>query len=160
MARSSGGGGGEITRWFEDFHDGEVIEVGSLAISAEDIVAFAARWDPQPMHLDEAAGRASLAGGLFASGWHTASMLMRLVCDNLLAGSASQGSPGIESVRWKVPVRPGDRLSGRFTILGTRTSAKRPEIGFLRGRFDVANQHGAVVMTMETTLMMGRREIA
>lgn len=150
----------ETTRWFEDFAPDQVIDLGSRAMTREEIIDFAARWDPQPMHLDDAGGDASLLHGLAASGWHTGCILMRLFADNLLAGSASLGSPGIESLRWMKPVHPGDILTVRLHVVETRTSASRPRMGLIKGRFEVTNQTGAMVARMESTLMMGRRAAA
>ena len=150
----------ETTRWFEDFTEGEVISLGARTVSRDEIVAFARLWDPQPMHLDEAGGDASLLAGLSASGWHTGCVLMRLFVDNLLEGSASLGSPGIERLKWIRPVHPDDTLTATMRVVETRTSASRPRMGLIRGLFEVANQSGAVVMRMESTLMMGRRAAA
>lgn len=150
----------ETTRWFEDFAPDQVIDLGSRTMTREEIIDFAARWDPQPMHLDDAGGDASLLHGLAASGWHTGCILMRLFADNLLAGSASLGSPGIESLRWMKPVHPGDTLTVRLHVMETRTSASRPRMGLIKGRFEVTNQTGALVARMDSTLMMGRRAAA
>lgn len=150
----------ETTRWFEDFAPDQVIDLGSRTMTRQEIIDFAALWDPQPMHLDDAGGDASLLHGLAASGWHTGCILMRLFADNLLAGSASLGSPGIESLRWMKPVHPGDTLTARLHVVETRTSASRPRMGLIRGRFEVTNQTGAQVARMESTLMMGRRNAA
>ncbi len=151
---------GPTPRWFEDFHVGQSIVLGSRTVSRDEIVAFAAKWDPQPMHLEDGAGDASLLHGLSASGWHTGSLVMRLFCDNLLLGSASLGSPGIESLKWKKPVHPGDTISAALIVAELRTSASRARLGFVRGHFEVTNQRGELVMTMESTLMIGRREAA
>ncbi|MDK9694999.1 MAG: MaoC family dehydratase [Siculibacillus sp.] len=148
---------GETTRRFEDFAVGEVLDLGSRTVSRDEIVAFAAKWDPQPMHLDEEAGRASLAGGLIASGWHTASLFMRMACDTVLARSASLGSPGIDKLSWRAPLRPGDTLSGTMRITDARASTGRPELGFLGCEIELKNQRDETVLTMRTTLMMGRR---
>ncbi len=160
MTGSTGAARGDITRWFEDFRPGEDIPLGSRSVSRDEIVAFAAKWDPQPMHLDDDAGDASLLHGLSASGWHTASLLMRLFCDNLLAGSSSLGSPGVDHLEWKAPVRPGDTLTADLIVGDTRVSASRPRVGLVRGRFVVRNQRDETVMIMDSTLMMGRREVA
>lgn len=147
----------ETTRWFEDFAPGAVHDLGRRTMTRDEIVAFAADWDPQPMHLDEASGEASLLGGLAASGWHTACVLMRLFADNLLAGSASLGSPGIDSLKWLRPVRPDDTLALTMTVLDTRTSAKRPRLGLISARFDMTDAGGATALIMTCTLMMERR---
>jgi acyl dehydratase len=160
MTRSSDRASLETQRWFENFHDGEVIELGARQVTREEIIAFATRWDPQPMHLEDAAGDASLLAGLSASGWHTGSLLMRMFCDNLLLNAASLGSPGVETLKWKKPVHPDDTLTARLTVLSTRASASRPQVGLVRGRFDVTNQRGETVMVMESTLMLRRREVA
>lgn len=150
----------ETTRCFEDFHVGDVIALGSRTMTREEIVAFAARWDPQPMHLDDAGGNASLLHGLSASGWHTGCVLMRLFADNLLNHSASLGSPGIDSLKWLRPVHPDDTLTATLTVLDVRASASRPNLGLLRCRFDVVKQTGEAALRMESTLMMGRRTAA
>ncbi len=150
----------ETTRWFEDFSPGEVLDLGARTMSADEIVAFATVWDPQPMHLDDDAARTSLLGGLAASGWHTACVLMRLFADNLLSGSASLGSPGIEALKWRRPVLAGDTLALTVTILDARASASRPTVGFLRAAFAMTNQRGEVALNMTYTLMMRRRTAA
>jgi acyl dehydratase len=146
--------------WFEDFHVGDMIDLGCRTVSREEIVAFAAAWDPQPMHLEDAAGDASLLAGLSASGWHTGSLVMRMFCDNFLLRSSSLGSPGIDTLKWKTPVHPGDTLRVVLEVSEMRTSGSRPRLGFVRGSFLVTNQRGETVMTMESTLMMGRRGVA
>jgi len=98
---------------FEDFVEGATLDLGSKLVTAEEIVEFASEFDAQPMHLDEEAGKRSILGGLSASGWHTCAMFMRLLCDGFLLDSTSQGSPGIEYVKWKKPVLAGDKLTGR-----------------------------------------------
>ncbi|WP_228259661.1 MaoC family dehydratase [Siculibacillus lacustris] len=145
---------------FEDFAAGAVFPLGARRIDRDEIVAFAERWDPQPMHLDEAAGAASMLGGLSASGWHTACVMMRLFVDGLLSKADSRGSPGIESLKWMRPVRPGDTLSADLTILDTRLSRSRPTIGLVRGRFETVDQNGAAVLVMIATVMMGTRAAA
>lgn len=150
----------ETTRWFEDFTAGEEIALGSLEMTREAIVAFARRYDPQPMHLDDVGGATSLLGALSASGWHTACALMRLFVDNLLSHTASLGSPGIETLKWLKPVHAGDVLTARLTVLEARASASRPRLGLIRGRFEVVNPSGARVLLMESTLMVERRAAA
>ena len=143
--------------YFEDFPVGEVVEFGDRAVTAEEIVEFAREFDPQPFHLDEAAARASMAGGLIASGWHSAALMMRINCDEVFLRSSAQGSPGIESIDWLRPVRPGDRLSVRRTTLSARTSRSRPDIGVFEMRFELLNQNREVVMRQQGPLFMRRR---
>jgi acyl dehydratase len=142
---------------FEDFSAGSVAELGPRLVTAEEIVAFAAQFDPQPMHLGDEGGRAAGVGGLIASGWHTCAILMRMIVDGFVRDAASMGSPGVDEVRWLKPVRPGDRLTARRTVLATRISTSRPEMGFVTFRFEVINQSGEVVMELTSPLMIGRR---
>jgi acyl dehydratase len=146
--------------YFEDFPPGEVVEYGDMEVSAVRIKAFAEQFDPQPFHLDENAARDSMAGGLIASGWHTAAMLMRMNCDHFLNRSAAQGSPGIEEVNWLKPVRPGDRLRVRRTTVSARASASRPELGLVDFMFEVVNQKGEVAMTQKNVILFTRRPAA
>ena len=119
-------------KWaFEDFVEGGSISLGSKQVTAQEIVEFASEFDAQPMHLDEEAGKASILGGLSASGWHTCSMFMRLMCDGFLLDSTSQGSPGLDYVRWKRPVLAGDTLTGKSTVLAKRASKSKPGLGFV-----------------------------
>ena len=141
----------------EDFVVGEVIEIGSCSVSREEIVEFAHRYDPQPFHVDENAAKASIFGGLIASGWHTASMFMRLFVDRVLAGGATLGSPGIDEIRWPRPVRPGDTLTARVTVLEAAPSRSKPDRGHVRIRYEVANQAGETVMTMVGVSLYRRR---
>ena len=146
---------------FEEFvRLGETVVLGSERFDAEAIKAFAAKYDPQPMHLDEEAGKASLLGGLAASGWHTCCMFMRMMCDRFLLESTSQGSPGVDHVRWKKPVLAGDTLVGRTVVTATRTSNSRPNLGFVTCRHELLNQHGEMVLEMQNTGMFLKREAA
>ncbi len=146
-------------RWFEDFTPGQVLELGSRTITAEAIVAFAREFDPQPFHLDEEAAKRSIYGGLLASGWHTGAIMMRLLCDGLLHDTVSLGSPGIDEMRWLKPVRPGDTLSGRMTVLEAIPSRSKPDRGVLRTLTEMRNQHGEVVMTVRGLSLLGRRPV-
>lgn len=148
-------------KWaFEDFVPGLTIDLGEKHVTAEEIVDFASEFDPQPMHLDEAAGKASLLGGLAASGWHTSSMLMRMMCDSMLLDSTSQGAPGIEYLRWKKPVLAGDTLKGSCTVLAARKSGSRPGLGLITVRYDLTNQRGEAVLEMQNTGMFLSRGAA
>jgi acyl dehydratase len=143
--------------FFEDFPPGEVVRYGDVEVSAIQIKEFAEQFDPQPFHLDEVAARDTQAGGLIASGWHTAAMLMRMNCDHFLNRSTSQGGPGIAEVNWLRPVRPGDRLSVRRTTLDARPSASRPEIGIVDFSFEVLNHLGEIAMTQKNVILFKRR---
>jgi acyl dehydratase len=141
-------------KWaYEDFVEGATMQFGSKTVSADEIVEFAAEFDPQPMHLDQEAGEASILGGLSGSGWHTCSMFMRMLCDSLLLQSTSQGAPGIDYVKWKKPVLAGDTLTASSTVLTKRVSAKRPNLGFVTMRAEMVNQRGEQVFELQNTGM-------
>ena len=142
---------------WEDFSPGRVFEHGPRRITREEIVGFAAEFDPQPMHLDEAAARTTLLGGLSASGWHACCILMKMCTESFVLNSASMGAPGVEEVRWLIPIRPGDALTLRATVVETRASSSRPDMGFVRFMFELLNQTGEQAMTLTTSLMIGRR---
>ena len=143
--------------YWEDFTPDSVTEYGPRLVTREEIIAFAAEFDPQPMHLDEEAARAGMLGGLAASGWHSCCLLMRMMADGFLLNSSSMGGPGVDEVRWLGPVRPGDRLTLRVRVVETRASKSRPGMGLVRFAFTLLNQTGASVMTLDTSLMFGRR---
>ncbi len=143
--------------YFEDFAPGEIVEYGDTPVTAEAIVEFAKEFDPQPFHLDPEAARESMVGGLIASGWHTAAMLMRMSCDGFLNRSASQGGPGVEELNWSKPVRPGDRLRVRRTTLSARASRSRPNVGLVEFLFEVLNQNLEIVMTQKNVVFILRR---
>jgi acyl dehydratase len=143
---------------FEDFVEGGEIDLGAKDVTAEEIIEFAGEFDPQPMHLDEAAGKASILGGLSASGWHTCAIFMRLLCDAFLLNSTSQGAPGVDRIKWKKPVLAGDRLNGRTTVLSRRESKSRPSIGLVAFRSELFNQRGEPVFELENTVMFLKRE--
>ncbi len=143
--------------YWEDFPVGSVREFGGITLGKEEIVEFARRFDPQPFHVDEEAAKHSPFGGLIASGWHTASTAMRMACDAFLLDSASLGSPGIEQLNWIKPVRPGDTLRTRLTVLEARPSESKPHIGLLRTRWEILNQANECVMTLEGHSMFRRR---
>lgn len=143
--------------YFEDFQVGRVWELAGRTLTAADIVEFAARYDPQYFHVDEAAAKHSPFGGLIASGWHTVAICMRLICDAYLLQAASLGSPGVNEVRWTKPVRPGDRLKLRMTVLEAKASRSKPDRGTVLHRWEVFNEHDELVMTMEGYGMFARR---
>jgi len=148
-------------KWaFEDFVPGLTVDLGEKHVTAEEIVEFASEFDAQPMHLDEEAGKASLLGGLAASGWHTCSMLMRMMCDSFLLDSTSQGAPGVDVLRWRKPVLAGDTLKGSCTVLAARSSNSRPGLGLVTVRYFLVNQRGETVLEMENSGMFLSREAA
>ncbi len=145
-------------RWFfDDVKVGQVLQLGSRTITRDEIIAFAREFDPQPFHLDEEAAKASIYGGLLASGWHTAAILMRLLYDAFVKDAASMGSPGVDELRWLKPVRPGDTLTARFTVLETIPSRSKPDRGIVRSLSEMLNQHGETVLTMKGMSLLGRR---
>ena len=140
------------TAW-EDLEPGLVVSLGSKHVTAGEIIEFAEEFDPQPMHLSAEAGKASILGGLSASGWHSCAMLMRLMYDGYFSNSTSQGSPGIDQMRWKKPVLAGDTLTGSIAVLGRRISRSRPDLGLVTARATLVNQRGEIVLEMENTAM-------
>ena len=142
---------------WEDFAAGHVTEYGPRQVTRDEIIAFASEFDPQPIHLDEEAARASMLGGLSASGWHTCSLAMRMIADGILHNAMSMGAPGVDEVRWIVPLRPDESITLRATVLDTRVSRSRPDMGFVKFRFDLINQGGTTIMTMTSSIMLGRR---
>lgn len=136
-------------RYFEDYIAGAVHEFGPIMVEEAEVIAFARRFDPQPFHIDSEAAKQSIYGRLIASGWYTASLMMRLYVDHYLSWTASLGSPGVDELRWLRPVCPGDTLSLRLTILEAKHSRSKPDRGLVRTYIEVLNQHAEVVMTMK-----------
>lgn len=146
------------TNWyFEDFFPGQEIALGSRTVSEEEIIAFATQFDPQPFHVDHDAGAASIFGGVVASGWHTCSMMMRIVVDSLLSESSSMGSPGLDGVRWLLPVRAGDTISVSYLTTKVKPSTSRVDRGVVWSKWTATNQKGEAVCTIEGMGMFGRR---
>lgn len=137
------------SRYFEDYPPGTVLTFGSVRVDEAEVVEFGRRYDPQPFHVDAEAAAAGPFGGLIASGWHTGSLMMRMLVEHYLSAETSLGSPGIDELRWLVPVRPGDTLSLRVTILEARRSQSKPDRGAVRSLIEVLNQRGDVVMSMK-----------
>ena len=136
---------------FADYHAGQVIEAGPVTVTEDEILRFARAWDPQWFHTDPQAAAAGRFNGLIASGWHTCGLAMRLAVQATLAGSEVFASPGVERVRWPHPVRPGDRLTLRITVLDTRRSRSQPTMGIVRWRWQMFNQHDTDVLELEAT---------
>ena len=143
--------------YWEDFTAGRVMECGPRRITREEIIDFAAEFDPQPFHLDETAARASMLGGLCASGWHSCCILMRMSADGFVLNSSSMGAPGIDEVQWLAPIRPGDDLTLRATVLSTRASGSRPELGFVNIQLELYDAAGTRMISLKAPLMFGRR---
>jgi acyl dehydratase len=136
-------------QYFEDYPPGAVFTAGAMPVTAAEIVEFARKYDPQPMHTDSEAATNGRFGGLIASGWHTGALMMRMFADNFLSLESSVASPGLDELRWVQPVRPGDVLNLRVTILEARLSQSRPDQGIVRSLVEVLNQRGEVVMSLK-----------
>lgn len=149
--------GKTIQRYLDDFVPGSVLDCGSYTMAEDEIIAFAHQFDPQPFHTDPAAAKDSVFGGLVASGWHTAGIMMRLMVQGYISSSASMGSPGVDSLRWLKPVRPGDTLTVRAHVLEVVPSRSKPDRGIVKNRIEATNQDGDVVATLHGMGMFGRR---
>ena len=145
-------------RFFEDYEAGKVHDLGTTTVSESQIIEFAKEFDPQTFHLDPAKAAATQFGGIIASGWHTIGLAMRLYVDRFLSHVASLGSPGMEEVRWPSPVRPGDTLTVRVTVLDARPSRTRPDRGVVRARVEATNQKDDLVLSMIVISLLGRRQ--
>ncbi len=144
-------------RWFEDYSVGESFVLGNQLVTEQETVEFALRYDPQPFHVDAQAAAASHFGGIVASGWMTASVLMRLMCDHFIAFESAMGSPGVDQLRWLEPVRPGDYLRARVTVLELKPSRSKPDRGAMLLREEALNQHDRVVMSLQGWALVKRR---
>jgi acyl dehydratase len=143
---------------FEDFVSGTVTTYGGVTVDEAEMLAFAHQFDPQPMHLDREAAKASMAGELIASGWFTASFNMRMLINDFILRSAGMGSPGVSELRWLKPVKAGDHLTGRRHVLGKRASVTKPDRGFVQFRFEVINQRNETVIDQINLIMFRRRD--
>jgi acyl dehydratase len=135
-------------RYFEDYVPGTVHEFGMISVDEPEIVEFARRFDPQFIHIDEKRAKSGPYAGLIASGWHTTGLMMRLYADHFLSSVASLGGPGVDELRWLKPVRPGDELRMRVTVLDKKRSASKPDRGIIRVKTELINQAGQVVLTL------------
>jgi acyl dehydratase len=142
---------------FEDFKPGHFGTFGPRHVTREEILAFAAEFDPQPMHLDEAAAKASMLGGLAGSGWHLCSILMRMMFDGFIGRTASMGSPGVNELRWLAPLRPGDDLTLDIEVEEARVSKSRPETGIVTFKGVVKNAAGVTLAEMVSPIIVRRR---
>jgi acyl dehydratase len=143
--------------YFEDAVVGQRRQFGSYTIAEDEILRFAREFDPQPFHVDKALAEKSVYGGLIASGWHTCAIAMRAICDGFLSGAAAMGSPGVDEIRWRAPVRAGDRLTCYGTVLEARPSRSKPDRGVIVTQTEMVNQRGEIVMTMRGMTLMRRR---
>ena len=143
--------------WWEDFKVGDVSEMGTHTFSEEEIVSFGRQYDPQPFHVDKAAAERGPYGGLIASGWQVCAVGMRLVDETFMNDTESYGSPGIEKLRWLKPVRPGDTVRYRMTVVESRASNSRPKVGLVKHLWEAFNQSDELVLTLEGWAFFGRR---
>lgn len=141
----------------EDLEAGKPYAFGHKVVTKDEIIAFGRAYDPQPMHVDEEAAKATLVGGLCTSGYHTCAIMMRMLCDGLIHKVASLGSPGVDEVRWIKPVRPGDTLRATYTIKEMRDLASRPDVGIAKVLLELINQNGEVAATWITNQLTRRR---
>jgi len=146
-------------RYFEDYVVGAVFEYGAITLTEREIVEFAKRFDPQYIHTDPRAAAEGPFGGLIASGWHTAAIMMRLFVDHYLSHVASLASPGIDELRWTQPVRPGDTLSIRVSVIEANRSRSKPDRGMVRSLIEVLNQDGQVVMSLKAMNILRCRKM-
>ena len=144
-------------RYLEDINVGDTFEFGRYEVTAEEIIDYARRYDPQPIHMDDAAAREAGLGGLIASGWHSVGMYMRMLVDNVLVGGSAMPSPGADELRWIKPVRPGDVLSLRGKALEARPSRSKPDRGIVRWSYEMINQDGETVMSLIAIAFAPRR---
>jgi acyl dehydratase len=145
-------------RYYEDYQTGAIYEYGYATVAEEEILDFARRFDPQPFHADPHLASDGPFGGLIASGWHTAGILMRLFADHYLSRVASLGSPGVDELRWTTPVRPGDTLRLKTTIIETRPSRSKPDRGLVHTRAELLNQDNRTVLSMTAINILQLRE--
>ena len=144
-------------KYWEDFKIGEATALGSCAITEEEMLAFARKYDPQPFHTDPEAARQSIFGGLIASGWHTGAMLMRMVCESAIPGHATNGAIGFDDLKWLKPVRPGDVLSVENVVVEKVESRSRRDIGVVKIGGRVLNQSGDAVLSLTSLVLYRRR---
>lgn len=144
--------------WFEDYVEGSVWSFGRIVVDRDEVLRYARRYDPQPFHVDAQAASQSIYGSLIASGWHTSAMMMRELVGNYLRGDTSLGSPGIDELRWIRPVRPGDVLTVRATVLQATRSRSKPDRGLVRSLFETLNEQGETVMSMQAMNLVRCRQ--
>lgn len=138
-------------RYFEDYAPGLTVDCGRFSVDEAEIIAFAAQYDPQPFHVDRDAAKEGPYGGIIASGWHTTSLMMRNVVEHFVSAESGLGAAGIDEIRWPRPVRPGDTLHVRATVLEARRSQSKPDRGIIKSRMELTNQDGETAMTLTAT---------
>jgi acyl dehydratase len=143
--------------FFEDFIPDSSAPYGSMTVSREELVGFAREFDPQPMHTDAEAAKHTFVGQLIASGWGTAALNMRMMCDDFVLKSASMGGPGVDELKWLKPVLPGDTLTGQRTVLAAKASSSKPDRGIVKLKTELTNQRGERVLEQVNVVMIGRR---
>ena len=143
--------------YWEDFFKGQVFQCGPVQISEQEILQFASQYDPQRFHVNQEAAKNTPFKGLIASGWQTGSLMMRMVCDGFLVNSSSIGSPGLESLKWLKPVRPGDILRTSVEVLETRPLNSKPHLGMMNSRWSCLNQNDELTTTIEDWIMFEKR---
>ena len=146
--------------YFDDFVVGQEIELGERTVNEDEIIAFALQFDPQPFHIDKEAAARSIYGGVIASGWHTCAMMMRIVLDGMGCEEASMGSPGLDGVRWLLPVRAGDTIRVRYLTREVKASTSKPDRGIVKSTWVATNQKGEDVCTIDGMAMFRRRPAA
>jgi acyl dehydratase len=147
-----------MTYSYEDFNTGDAVTLSAHTFTREEIIEFAQKYDPQPFHLTEEAGKASHFGGLVASGWNTCSAMMGILVRDMLADSTSMGSPGLDNIRWLKPVRVGDTVRLTVRVLDKRVSKSKPDRGIVATRWEANNQDGELVLTVDSNALFGLRE--
>jgi acyl dehydratase len=148
-------------RHFEDYPVGAVAQYGPIVVDEAEVIEFGRRFDPQEFHTDPVKAAQGPFGGVVASGWHTGSMMMRVLVDRYLSRTAGMGSPGMDELRWTAPVRPGDRLWVRVTVVEARRSESKPDRGLVRILIEVLNERDTVAMSVKAmTLVRCRAAVA
>jgi acyl dehydratase len=144
--------------YWEDFQIGQIREFGSKTVSKDEIVEFAEKFDPQRFHVNPTEAEETIFKGIIASGWHTCSLMMKMMCDEYVLRSSSLGSPGLENIKWLKPVRPGDTLRMRTTVLDSRSMESKPHIGLIHTLWECLNQKNEIVTTMDGWGMFLKRD--
>lgn len=144
-------------RFYEDYSVGEVIRSAAITLTEADIIDFAFKYDPQPFHIDKLSAEKSIYGGLIASGWQVIAVTFRMLVQAGFLGEGSMGSPGVEELKWMLPVRPGDTLRGEVEILDMRVSTSKPDRGLVRMAYRIINQKGETVSSLRSTQLVKRR---